>query len=216
MHLIKFYKLIHLHWSGPFYTTRPNPTQEIGKSKNGCALRSDVVCANTSAVQRSPKPKLIQTNSKLAREFTRTWTVCETPPWASSPINNSATPTFFLLSRYASFFLSLSLCLSLIVIMVLIVVVTTTAAQVLARIEVAVLNFLRVLTSPAPAISDLPLVLSVNSLSVNLDCNITDQSRIPHSFTFSLSKFSRLPNRTSQAASKPNFFFIIFFLSESV
>lgn len=109
-----------------------------------------------------------------------------------------------------------SLSLSLIVIMVLIVVVTTPAAQVLARIEVAVLNFLRILTSPAPAISDLPLVLSVNSLSVNPNCSLTDQSRIPHSFTFSLSNFSRLPNRTSQAASKPNVLFIYLFISKRV
>ncbi|EEF47559.1 hypothetical protein RCOM_1082090 [Ricinus communis] len=34
-----------------------------------------------------------------------------------------------------------------------------TPPEVIARIEVAVLNFLRILTSPDPAISDLPLVI---------------------------------------------------------
>ena len=45
-----------------------------------------------------------------------------------------------------------------IIIMILIFAIVVTE-QVLPRIEVAVLNFLRILTSSSPAISDLPLVL---------------------------------------------------------
>ncbi|XP_021820855.1 meiotic recombination protein SPO11-2 [Prunus avium] len=67
--------------------------------------------------------------------------------------------------------------------------------EVIARIQVAVLNFLRILTSPAPAISDLPLVARKSSNSRLSQGLLTQTSWIFLTNAFSTRSLAR-PNAT--------------------